>query len=147
MALLIHRTRPIAREYVSRVGEAWTLKLVEQLEIFGVEETRRRAAGEGATPAERHRLIRRVEVAHELLSELPSLDDLSFLHSGLCQTCLPIADQLATKRSGLARAAASALSSHPALWTSDRLTPGVANRRPKIRRACLSVCHTARKRV
>lgn len=40
-------------------------------------------------PAERKRLLRRVEVAHELLSELPAAEDLSFLHSGLCQTCLP----------------------------------------------------------
>lgn len=65
------------------------LKLTEQLEIFGLEETRRRAQGEAATPRERKRLERRVEAAHELMSALPTADDLSFLHSGLCQVALP----------------------------------------------------------
>ena len=65
------------------------LRLVEQLEIFGLEETRRLARAEGATPRERTRAERRVEVAHEMMSELPAAEDLSFLHSGLCQVCLP----------------------------------------------------------
>ena len=30
-----------------------------------------------------------VETTHELLANLPAPDDLSFLHSGMCQTCLP----------------------------------------------------------
>ena len=65
------------------------LRLVDQLEMFGLEETRRRAQGEGASPRERIRLERRVEVAHDLISGLPSAEDLSFLHSGLCQVALP----------------------------------------------------------
>lgn len=65
------------------------LKLAEQLEIFGLEETRRRAQGEGASLRERIRLERRVEVTHDLMSGLPSVEDLSFLHSGLCQVALP----------------------------------------------------------
>jgi hypothetical protein len=65
------------------------LKLSGQLELLGLDETRRRAAAEGATPAERKRLLKRIDVAHELMSELPAAEDLSFLHSGLCQTCLP----------------------------------------------------------
>lgn len=60
----------------------------EQLEIFGLDQGRRMA--ETVTSSrERSRQLRRVEVAHELMSELPSSEDLSFLHSGLCQTCLP----------------------------------------------------------
>jgi hypothetical protein len=59
------------------------LRLIDQLEMFGLEETRRRAQGEGASPRERIRLERRVEVAHDLMSGLPSAEDLSFLHSGL----------------------------------------------------------------
>src|SRR5690242_9759194 len=65
------------------------LRLIDQLEMFGLEETRRRAQGEGVSPHERIRLERRVEVAHDLMSGLPSAEDLSFLHSGLCQVGLP----------------------------------------------------------
>lgn len=65
------------------------LNLVEQLEIFGLEQTRRLARVEGATPRERTRAEQRVEVTHELMSELPAAEDLSFLHSGLCQVGLP----------------------------------------------------------
>ncbi len=65
------------------------LKLTDQLEIFGLEETRRRVRCEGATPRERMRLDRRVEAAHEMMSVLPTAEDLSFLHSGLCQVALP----------------------------------------------------------
>ena len=63
-------------------------ELIEQLEIFGLEETRRIAAT-ASTGRERSRQLKRVEVAHDLMSDLPGSDDLSFLHSGLCQTCLP----------------------------------------------------------
>jgi hypothetical protein len=65
------------------------LNLTCQLEMLGLDEAKRRATAEEATPAERRRLLRRVEVTHESMSELPSPDNLSFLHSGLCQTCLP----------------------------------------------------------
>lgn len=65
------------------------LRLTEQLEIFGFDEALRRAKGEATNPKEKNRLSRRIEVTHELMSELPSTDALSFLHSGLCQTCLP----------------------------------------------------------
>jgi Plasmid encoded RepA protein len=61
----------------------------EQLEFFGFEETLRRVTAEASSPAEKRRLRRRVEVAHELMSAVPTAEDLSFLHSGLCQTCLP----------------------------------------------------------
>jgi hypothetical protein len=65
------------------------LRLTEQLEIFGLEETRRRVQGEAASNRTRKRLERRIEVAHEMMSALPAADDLSFLHSGLCQVALP----------------------------------------------------------
>jgi hypothetical protein len=65
------------------------LKLIDQLEIFGLEETRKLARGEGTSSRERIRLEKRVEVTHDLMSGLPSTDDLSFLHSGLCQVALP----------------------------------------------------------
>ena len=64
-------------------------RIANQLELLGLEETRRRLAAEGATKRERERLLQRVEVTHALMSDLPSADDLSFLHSGLCQTCHP----------------------------------------------------------
>lgn len=64
-------------------------EIVRQLEFVGLEEVLRRVSAEGATLREKNRLRRRVEVTHALMSELPSADELSFLHSGLAQTCLP----------------------------------------------------------
>jgi hypothetical protein len=61
----------------------------DQLEMFGLEGAKRLAENAGTSAHERSRLLRRVDVTHELMSELPSSEDLSFLHSGLCQTCLP----------------------------------------------------------
>ena len=60
----------------------------EQLDL-GFEEALRRADAEAATPAERERNRRRVEVTFEINSALPTVDELAFLHSGLCQTHLP----------------------------------------------------------
>jgi hypothetical protein len=34
-------------------------------------------------------LTEQLEVAHQLLIDLPTADDIAFLHSGLCQTYLP----------------------------------------------------------
>ena len=64
------------------------LKLMQQLEILGLDESQRRARRKGAL-RETAKLVRRVEVAHELMSALPASEDLSFLHSGLCQVALP----------------------------------------------------------
>lgn len=61
----------------------------QQLELTGLEESLRLADAEGATPAERKRLRERLEVAHQLIGDLPALEDVAFLHSGLCQTYLP----------------------------------------------------------
>jgi hypothetical protein len=65
------------------------MSVTEQLNLLGLEETRRRVSADAGTPRQRERLLRRVEAAHELLSSLPEAEDLSFLHSGLCQTALP----------------------------------------------------------
>lgn len=65
------------------------MSVTDQLDLLGLEETRRRVSAEAGTPRQRGRLLRRVETAHELLSSLPEAEDLSFLHSGLCQTALP----------------------------------------------------------
>jgi hypothetical protein len=61
----------------------------QQLELAGLQQSLRLAEMEGATPAERRRLRERLEVAHQLLIDLPGMDDIAFLHSGLCQTYLP----------------------------------------------------------
>src|ERR1700744_6349009 len=100
------------------------MSAVKQLEIFGLEGATRQAAAEGTTRAEKNRLVARVEVTHELMSALPALDDLAFLHSGLCQTCLPH----------------SRLASNQAIWTrssgrfSLMVTPGVIDDRPPAAR-------------
>jgi len=65
------------------------MQVAEQLEIFGLEGTRRTAEAGAVTRRGKTKLLRRVEVTHELMSGLPTPDDLAFLHSGLCQTCLP----------------------------------------------------------
>jgi hypothetical protein len=61
----------------------------QQLEMFGLDGARRLAQAAGASPRERDRLVRRVETAHEIMAAIPGGDELGFLHSGLCQTCLP----------------------------------------------------------
>jgi hypothetical protein len=63
--------------------------LSEQLEMFGLDGARRLVETASTSARERSRLLRRIDVTHELMSELPAGEDLSFLHSGLCQTCLP----------------------------------------------------------
>jgi hypothetical protein len=60
-----------------------------QLKLFGFEEAQRRAVAAGATLVERKRLKERLDMAHGMLTGLPSAEDLSFLHSGLCQIGLP----------------------------------------------------------
>jgi hypothetical protein len=56
----------------------------QQLEFAGLEQALLAAEAEGATPSERRRLRERLEVAHQLLIDLPTADDIAFLHSGLC---------------------------------------------------------------
>jgi hypothetical protein len=63
--------------------------LKDQLEIFGVQEVIRRVELEPVAATQKRRAIRRIETMHEMMSELPGSEDLSFLHSGFCQTCLP----------------------------------------------------------
>ncbi len=65
------------------------MDIAKQLEIFGLDETRRQVESYAVSRRERDRLFRRVEATHDILSQLPEAEDLSFLHSGLCQTCLP----------------------------------------------------------
>ena len=65
------------------------MTIANQLEIFGLEETKRRTAAFAATARARERGTRLVETAHQILSSLPDAEDLHFLHSGLCQTSLP----------------------------------------------------------
>lgn len=60
-----------------------------QLELLGVEEMRRRAEVAAASKAARSRMTRRIDTTHDLLTSLPTHDDLMFNHSGLCQTFLP----------------------------------------------------------
>jgi hypothetical protein len=58
------------------------------LGLIDLEQARRLAEVHG-TKAQRTRALNRVETLHELLSALPTADDLTFNHSGLCQTSLP----------------------------------------------------------
>ena len=62
--------------------------IASQLELHGLEETRRRMSAESAIGSEREKLLQQVDMTYTLMTELPGADDLSFLHSGLCQTCL-----------------------------------------------------------
>ena len=65
------------------------MNAVKQLELYGLDGAKRLAEATSTSPRERSRLIRRVETAHEIMAALPARDELSFLHSGLCQTFLP----------------------------------------------------------
>ena len=75
--------------YVSHMEENHLSQIGSQLDLLGLEETRRMAVAGVSKPRERRRKLDQVEATHELLSALPAAEDLSFLHSGLCQTCLP----------------------------------------------------------
>jgi len=59
-----------------------------QLEIFGLEGIKRQAEL-ASTRSVRGRMLRRIDTTHNLLTALPTSDDLAFNHSGLCQTFLP----------------------------------------------------------
>ncbi|MDO9713731.1 replication protein RepA [Paracraurococcus lichenis] len=61
----------------------------DQLTLFGLDQTLRQARASASNEREVERQIRRVHTVHSILSELPTAEDLAFLHSGLCQTCLP----------------------------------------------------------
>lgn len=61
----------------------------DQLEMFGLAETRRLVAAAATSPRQRVRAIERVEVTHDIATSLPTGDDLHFQHAGLCQTFLP----------------------------------------------------------
>lgn len=52
-------------------------------------EQARRQAETYPSKSTRTRALNRVDTLHELLSGLPTADDLTFNHSGLCQTSLP----------------------------------------------------------
>lgn len=56
----------------------------DQLTLFGFQEVLRRAEASGVGRGE----LKRIQAAHQVLGEGED-DDLSFLHSGLCQTALP----------------------------------------------------------
>jgi len=75
--------------YASRMEDNHLSEIGSQLDLLGLEETRRMAVAGVSKPRERLRKLDQVEATHELLSALPAAEDLSFLHSGLCQTCLP----------------------------------------------------------
>jgi hypothetical protein len=47
--------------------------------VFGIDGARRLADGAAASRHERSRLLRRIDVAHGLMSSLPAAEDLSFL--------------------------------------------------------------------
>jgi hypothetical protein len=59
-----------------------------QLELIGLEASLNAVAAE-PSPTKQRQLRQRIEVAHEILSDLPNAEELAFLHSGLCQTFLP----------------------------------------------------------
>lgn len=60
-----------------------------QLQLLGLDETRRIAVAGVSKPRQQLNKLDQVDATHELLSAMPASEDLSFMHSGLCQTCLP----------------------------------------------------------
>ena len=84
-AVLIATDLAVQRECKSMIAEP---KLHHQLLLLGLGEARR-LADAAPTKAAASRVRNRIESAHDLLSDLPSPQDLAFQHAGLCQTCLP----------------------------------------------------------
>ena len=61
----------------------------KQLELVGLEETVRRVTAGTGSSLQRKRAMEEVLSVHQIHSSLPTEAELSFLHSGLAQTCLP----------------------------------------------------------
>ena len=99
------------------------INLTGPLELLGLDETKQRVTAEGATPNERKRLLRRLEVTHELMSELPAAEDLSFLHSGICQTCMPHSRLVENHAIWRRRSGRFSPTVQPGRWTSARGEP------------------------
>ena len=64
-------------------------ELSRQLELLGIDETIRQQTGALPQGRQRQKLTQHILTVHELMSSMPSADELGFLHSGLAQTCLP----------------------------------------------------------
>lgn len=60
-----------------------------QLELLGRDETIRWTEESPTTPGVKTRVINRINRTHDLLASVATKDDLTFNHSGLCQTFLP----------------------------------------------------------
>jgi hypothetical protein len=71
----------------AEVGSELTIR--EQLEMFGLDETRRRALASAGNDRQRARILERIETTHEIACSIPGSEDLHFQHAGLCQTFLP----------------------------------------------------------
>ena len=84
----------------------------EQLEMIGLTETLRHVTG---------RPRRKAEQAHELLSALPSADELAFLHSGLAQTFLPHSRPDDNRAAWFRKAGRFTLMVQPGLFDGSRL--------------------------
>lgn len=63
--------------------------LRRQLELYGLDHSIRQAQVDGANEWQRRKGMIRVMTAHDIMSSLPEMEEMSFLHSGLAQTCLP----------------------------------------------------------
>jgi len=69
--------------------EGASLTLRQQLEMDGLEQAIRSVDSMGVTSAERKAMVRRYSKANEILTQPLRPGDMSFIHSGLCQTTLP----------------------------------------------------------
>jgi hypothetical protein len=57
--------------------------------MFGLEEAIRSETAGVTSQLERQRIVRKLELAQQMMLSVPTPEDLAFLHSGLCQTYLP----------------------------------------------------------
>ncbi|WP_291333398.1 replication protein RepA [Desulfovibrio sp.] len=72
-----------------QVPQTSALSIHEQIEMFGLEACRDLVMTNNTLkPAERKKQVRRLEAAQQAMLDL-GIDDISYLHAGLCQTGLP----------------------------------------------------------
>jgi hypothetical protein len=67
----------------AQLDSAQDLSIKDQLELFGLQQTRRLAIASASGDREKARALSLVEVAHEISSSLPSAGELNFQHAGL----------------------------------------------------------------
>ena len=111
------------------IEEGADVDIAKQLEIFGLEETKRLASVTLVSKRQRDRIARRIHTTHDIMSSLPEGEDCHSFTAAFARHASRIAGLRRITQYGAARADVSRFLSAPAPWL--RPTPP---RRRRVRR-------------